>query len=58
MIIFFFNLCDCLVRWFITGFDLEDLLVDLYYWFEKKVQKEKNEFQSFAVFVTWSIVRL
>ena len=42
----------------VSGFDLEDLLVDPYYWFEKKYKKKKMNFQSFAVFVTWSIVKV
>ena len=31
-----------------TGFDVEDMLVDLYYWFDKST-KWKNDFVTFVI---------
>ena len=40
-----------------TGFDVEDLLVDNYYYFDKSTKKKRTSWLNTATFVMWSIGR-
>ena len=40
-----------------TNFDVEELVIDLYYWFDKST-KRKNELQSFCILATSRLLNI